>query len=268
MATKRPPDKRTRWPGVVARHRRLPRAAGKRCRCEPGYVARVWDPTRRRPISSPTYRTPQKLSAGSGTCAPRSRTARRIRTQHQRQRSRRSVPRAIKDGTALSKKGKPYKAQARKTIENALNGRIARELGGEPLDDVGRGQVQTMIDEMVTERLSGSRVRNVLNALRSLYTTRSRASSAEVSPITNIVLPAVGEKPRERIATPSEFSRSGRRAQTGGHGAVRVGRLRDRAQPGGPQSRVAGGRLDGRHAVSRRRGGLRQVRRSASGHSR
>jgi len=64
-----------------------------------------------------------------------------------------------------------------------------------------------MIDEMVTERLSGSRVRNVLNALRSLYNYAIPRELAEVSPITNIVLPAVGEKPRERIAAPSEFSR-------------------------------------------------------------
>jgi hypothetical protein len=44
---------------MVARHQvGCPAVEGKRCRCEPGYVARVWDRTRRRPVSSPTYRTP------------------------------------------------------------------------------------------------------------------------------------------------------------------------------------------------------------------
>jgi integrase len=112
---------------------------------------------------------------------------------------------AMRDGKALSKKGKPYKTKARKTIEGALNGRIVRELGREPLNDVARGLVQTMIDEMVVEQLSGSRVRNVLNALRSLYNYAIPRDLAEVSPVTNIMLPAVGEKPRDRIAVPSEF---------------------------------------------------------------
>jgi integrase len=112
---------------------------------------------------------------------------------------------AMREGKALNKKGKPYKTKARKTIEGALNGRIARELGGEPLNDVARGSVQAMIDEMVAEQLSGSRVRNVLNALRSLYNYAIPRDLAEVSPVTNIMLPAVGEKPRERIVVPSEF---------------------------------------------------------------
>ncbi len=112
---------------------------------------------------------------------------------------------AMRDGTALSKKGKPYKPQARKTIEGALNVRVAYEIGNEPLNGVSRGQVQTMIDEMVAEQLSGSRVRNILNALRSLYNFAIPRELAEHSPITNIVLPAIANNPRERIATPNEF---------------------------------------------------------------
>jgi integrase len=112
---------------------------------------------------------------------------------------------AMRDGTALSKKGKPYTSQSRKTIEGALNGRVERELADSPLDDVSRGQVQTMIDEMVAERLSGSRVRNVVNALRSLYNFAIPRDLAVASPIEHILLPAVGEKPRERIATPREL---------------------------------------------------------------
>jgi hypothetical protein len=96
---------------------------------------------------------------------------------------------AMRDGTALNKKGKPFKPQARKTIEGALKGRVAKELGESSLNGITRGQIQTMI----AEQLSGSRVHNVLNALRSLYNFAIPRDVASASPITNIVLPAVDE---------------------------------------------------------------------------
>ncbi len=261
-ATKRPADKRTRWPGVVARHRlSCPANRDGRCRCKPGYVARVWDPTRGRNIASPTYRDPldgvswqratRESFAANPPSIPQAQAPPPLTPQEQlaalpqelaaallklaaalpgavaaqdpavvsaaasapsgrpagvsvKDASERFIQ-AMRDGTALSKKGKPHKPEARKTIEGALNGRVVRELGEAPLNGVSRGQVQTMIDEMVAERLSGSRVRNVLNALRSLYNFAIPRDLADESPITNIVLPAVGEKPRERIATSAEF---------------------------------------------------------------
>lgn len=45
----------------------------------------------------------------------------------------------------------PYKDSSASTIEKALLGRIADELGSVPADDVRRGHVQTLIDEMVAE---------------------------------------------------------------------------------------------------------------------
>jgi integrase len=62
-----------------------------------------------------------------------------------------------------------------------------------------------LVDEMVAAGLSGSRVRNVLNALRSLYTYAIARELAQSSPITNVLLPAVGETPRDRVASPTEF---------------------------------------------------------------
>lgn len=112
---------------------------------------------------------------------------------------------AINDGIALNKRGKPYKKSAIRTIEGALKGHIGQELGQLPLYEVRHGQVQTLVDEMVAEGLSGSRVRNVLNALRSLYTYAIARELARDSPITNILLPAIGETPRDRVATPLEF---------------------------------------------------------------
>ena len=58
---------------------------------------------------------------------------------------------AIQDGTALSKRGRPYKKNTIKSIEGILNGRIARELGSLPLDSVRRRQLQGLVDEMVAD---------------------------------------------------------------------------------------------------------------------
>ncbi|MGA2164133.1 MAG: hypothetical protein ABSH36_06660 [Solirubrobacteraceae bacterium] len=234
MGKRRNTDKRTRWPCIVARHRvGCPAIDGKRCRCQPGYMARVWDPTRRRPVSSPTYSTPGEClnwqqdtraafrlagapptllsppdSTPSSGAPPQlppptdlSRLAARLTV---REVSDRFIV-AIREGTALNKKGKRYKESSICTIENALRGRIADELGALPVDDVRRGHIQTFIDEMVAEKLSGGRVRNIVNALRSLYSYAIPRELALTSPVTSILLPAIDEKPRDRIATPLEL---------------------------------------------------------------
>jgi integrase len=106
---------------------------------------------------------------------------------------------------ALNKHGRPYKPSARRTIEQALTGRVRTELGHRPLRSVGRSDVQQLIDTLVAARLSGSRVRNVLSALRSLYTYAISHELTDTSPVERIVLPAVNETPLSRIATPHEF---------------------------------------------------------------
>ncbi len=199
--------KRTRWPSLVVRHQvGCPAHEGKRCRCRPGYVARVWDATRRRPVSSPTFRTPSEGVAWQLEMRDALKNRRFVSTQTITvNEARNHFLLAIENGTALNKRGKVYKKSARRTIEGALSGRIEQELGPLSLNEVRRGQVQMLVDEMVAARLSGSRVRNVLNALRSLYTYAIARELTQSSPITNILLPAVGETPRDRVASPTEF---------------------------------------------------------------
>jgi integrase len=221
MARKR--DLPTRWPCIVIRHQIFcPANEEKRCCCEPSYIARVWHPQRRRPVHSPTFRSPdaglqwqvntraalRRDPAAVGAPVVRTPTA-VVETPSRElvmvsEASARFID-AMKRGVALNKKGKPYKPKSLRTIEQALLGRVEDELGEVPLEEVRRGQIQTLVDEMVAENLSGSRVRNVVNALRSLYAYAIPHELAETSPIANILLPAIDEKPRTRIATPSEF---------------------------------------------------------------
>jgi hypothetical protein len=182
----RPADQPTGWPCLVVRHKvACPANTGQSCTCEPGYVARVWDPRHRRPVHSPTFHSPAKAivwqedtraALKRGTTTP----GRPIKLKDASDR----FLAAAHNGTALNKKGKPYKKSTISTIEYALKGRIEQELGALRLNEVRRGHIQTLIDEMVAEKLSGSRIRNVLNALRSLYPTRSHATSQKSSPPT------------------------------------------------------------------------------------
>src|ERR1700689_4549537 len=154
----RVPDKATRWPCIVVCHQvGCPARDGKRCRCEPGYVARVWDPVRRRPVHSPTLRSPaegviwqqdtRKALATKAYVSGHSITVAEACDRFLV---------AVESGTALNKKGKPYKKTTASTIECALRGRVEEELGSLHMDSVSRGQVQTLVDEMVAEKLSGS----------------------------------------------------------------------------------------------------------------
>ncbi len=67
--------------------------------------------------------------------------------------------------------------------------------------------MQRVIDEMVAAGLSGSRVRSVVNALRSLYTWAQDRDLVDNDPAARVRLPAMDSKPRDRVATPSEFAR-------------------------------------------------------------
>ncbi len=58
----------------------------------------------------------------------------------------------------------------------------------------------------LTPTLSGSRVRSIVNAIRSLYRWAQEREYVSDDPAARIRLPAMEEKPRDRIATPAEFA--------------------------------------------------------------
>ena len=74
------------------------------------------------------------------------------------------------------------------------------------LGDLSRGDVQRLVDELAREGLSGSRVRSIVNALRSLYRWAQDREIVGHDPAANVRLPAMESKPRDRVATPAEFA--------------------------------------------------------------
>lgn len=81
------------------------------------------------------------------------------------------------------------------------------EFGTRKPDEIRRGEIQLLVDAMAGQGLSGSRIRNVINSLRALYTYMISRDLCPASPVASIRLPAMDETPRDRVATPPEFAR-------------------------------------------------------------
>jgi integrase len=112
---------------------------------------------------------------------------------------------AARDGIALNKWGRRYRRSAWKDLEGSLNS-VPDALTRRRLGDITRGDVQRLVDDMTRAGASGSRVRSVVNSLRSLYRWAQDRDLVGHDPAANVRLPAMDAKPRDRVATPAEFA--------------------------------------------------------------
>jgi integrase len=204
-------DTKTRYEGVYARHQQgcaKTAAAGARCDCQPSYYGVVWDrearrqrKTRRRPNVTEARHARRDLAdaLAKGTAPPASRSP-RVGEAAER------FVKACRDGVALNKWGRRYRRRAVGDLDSALR-QLPEELRRKRLDDVRRSDVQRVVDDLAARGLSGSRIRSVVNALRSLYRWAQDRELAAHDPAALVRLPAMDATPRDRVATPAEFAR-------------------------------------------------------------
>lgn len=200
-------DTRTRYQGVYARHRLgCAKEAGVRCNCAPSYYGVVWDRTVSRHRKTARFHSAaeardaredlqEKLRLGTETGGSAIRF----------DKAREEFVEAAREGVALNKWGRSYRRRAVADLESALR-RVPEALSRRPLRDIRRGDIQRLVDELTVEGLSGSRVRSVVNATRSLYRWAQDRELAGHDPASGIRLPAMNAKPRDRVATPAEFA--------------------------------------------------------------
>jgi hypothetical protein len=100
---------------------------------------------------------------------------------------------AAEEGQALNRSGRPYKPSALRDLRGILEYHVALELGDLPLRDVRREHVQALVDRLGTDRLSESRIRSVISALRALYGYAIERGHAEFNPADGLVMPRAGE---------------------------------------------------------------------------
>lgn len=91
------------------------------------------------------------------------------------------------------------------TLDNALAVHVLPELGAMRLSDLRRGEIRQLVDRL-GQTLSGSRVRSVVTALRSLYRWAQDRKLVADNPAAVVRLPAMNAQPRERVASPREFA--------------------------------------------------------------
>lgn len=202
-------DTKTRFQGVYARHQQacaISARSGTRCSCSPTYWGKAWDrrvskhrKTRRYPNATAARNARQDLvdALASGTlpAVASARTSEAIERFIQ----------AAGEGVVLNKWGRRYRRRAVEDLESALR-HVPEAIARRRLDDVRRSDVQALVDKLTSDGKSGSRVRSVVNALRSLYRWAQDRELASHDPAALVRLPAMNATPRDRVATPAEFT--------------------------------------------------------------
>lgn len=208
MMAAMPKDTKTRYQGVYARHQQGCRVeAGGKCNCRPSYYGAAYDRVHRRHVR--TKRQPgvdAARNARSDLQAMLDRgelpTGRGLRLANARER----FILAAREGRALNKRGRRYKPRAVDDIDECLRVHVEPRLGSRRITDIRRGDVQAIIDDLAPD-LSGSRIRSIVNAIRSLYSWAQDRELAGHDPAQRVRLPAMDPTPIERVASPSEFDR-------------------------------------------------------------
>ncbi len=202
-----PKDTSTRHTGIYARHRIdcALEGGGPSCSCAPSYWGQVWDRSagkRRKTRSFPVIHEARQarrdleatIWAGRVPVASSMRVSAAIE----------AYLAAIESGKALNKHGRRYKSSAVRDLRGALEGHVKGSFGGHRLTDVRRADVQRLIDDLTPDR-SGSRVRTVVNAVRSLYAWAQDRELVDHDPASRVRLPAMNPTPRDRAASVTEM---------------------------------------------------------------
>src|SRR5579859_1417013 len=200
-------DTETRYQGVFARHQeRCAITRGGRCSCDPSYYGVSYDRARKKHLKTkrlPTAEAARNARADLARLLEQGEApiTNAIRLADARER----FVAAARDGRALNKHGHRYKPRAIGNLEESLRLHVEPVLGTKRLSDIRRGDVQAIVDELAPT-LSGSRVRSVVNAVRSLYRWAQDRDLANHDPAALVRLPAMDATPIERVASPAEFS--------------------------------------------------------------
>jgi len=204
-------DTKTRFQGVYARHRKACRinAGGepRDCNCTPSYYGVVWDRAAGRIRKTRRFRgVMEARNARRDLLDALQRGTLVAVTGPRVSDAREAFINAAREGVALNKWGRRYRRRAWQDLESALR-HIPDRLARRRLGDIGRGDVQQLVDDLMRAGMSGSRIRSVVNAMRSLYRWAQDRELVGHDPAANVRLPAMDATPRDRVATPAEFAK-------------------------------------------------------------
>ena len=203
-------DTKTRFQGVYARHQEACRVSAgadpAACNCTPSYYGVVWDRSARKTRKTRRFKRVMEARNARKDLADALNSGTQLAVAGPRLADAcDQFIEAAREGVALNKWGRRYRRRAWEDLESALR-HVPDELLRRRLGDVSRGDVQRLVDELTRRGMSGSRVRSVVNALRSLYRWAQDRELVGHDPAANVRLPAMDATPRDRVATPAEFA--------------------------------------------------------------
>ena len=193
--------------GVLARHAAsCPASKGSDdCTCTPSWRAWVYDRRTNRKI--------QKSFATFAAAKAWREDARSLQRKGQLAAPSKRTLRDAADGwlagakadppTNLNRSGRSYKPSALRGYEADLTTYVLPDLGATRLSDLRRGDLQALVDRLLGQRHSASKVRNVIVPVRVIFRHAIERDEVTTNPTTGLRLPnGIGR--RERAASPSE----------------------------------------------------------------
>lgn len=197
--------------GVHVRHSRSCSlsSGGDECSCEPSYRAVVYDKRTGTHVRSEAFsgkgavaaaklwRADQLSALGKGrNIVPSSKTLRQLAEEW-------LAGAEAEPPTILTRSGQPYKPSVLRCYRNDLMNLVLPELGALKVSAVRRRDLQDLIDRLVGEGRSGSKVRNALMPARVLFRHALERDEVQVNPSAGLRLPN-GLGRRERAASADE----------------------------------------------------------------
>ena len=104
---------------------------------------------------------------------------------------------AAEEGRALNRSGRRYRPSALRDLTGILRVHVAPALGDRVVTEVRRADIQALVDSLAQQRLSESRIRSVISALRALYGHAIDQHYAEYNPADTLTMPSVPEEDEE-----------------------------------------------------------------------
>jgi hypothetical protein len=199
-------------PGVTVRHvAKCPTAKNHdaTCKCEPSYVAWVFD-ARQKKKRYKTFSGPRAKSEAKGWRADALGAVKKgtLPTENRTTVERECLTwiERLNAGDVRARGGREYKPSVQRQYPADLNTYVIPAIGHLRVSQLQIKDVQTLlVDDMVVRGLSGSRVRGCLNALRAVLRRPLAHGELRQNPTTLLEVPADAGK-RERAATPTEVA--------------------------------------------------------------
>jgi hypothetical protein len=174
-------------------------AGGARCNCKPSFYGVVWDRERKRQVKTQRLPTPKAARNARSNLLERLERGELPDTAGiSLSDARMRFIASAREGRALNKHGRRYKPRAIDDIDEVLKVHVEPRLGSKQISAIRRGHVQSLVDALAPA-LSGSRVRSIVNALRSLYRWAQDRELASHDPAALVRLPAMDATPIERV---------------------------------------------------------------------